>query len=46
MKRIGEILCWLGIHKYDSDEWGLEETWENDLIEVNFCKRCGCKTER
>jgi hypothetical protein len=44
-RKIGNILSWLGYHEYD-DEWGLEETWEGDLIEINFCERCGSKTER
>ena len=43
---IGKILCWVGVHKLDENDW--TDIWEEDgysgevcIGQKNWCKRCG-----
>ena len=44
---IGKILCWVGIHKLDEDEWQDSYSWgEEYLHSTNCCVRCNKMVQR
>lgn len=35
------FLCYIGLHKFDEEEWMETEDWDGRLYERNYCVRCG-----
>lgn len=45
--KLRKVLCWLGIHKLDEDEWYDSYGWgEEYLHSINYCECCGKEIQK